>query len=99
MPVIEIVSWKAKDNITDQQMITAINNLTPDLRELPGFRTQSAGKDADNRWVDVYFWDSADDAHASNELMADKSSLAALMELLEPDSVTMQIIEPMQTSG
>ncbi|OMH29082.1 hypothetical protein [Motiliproteus sp. MSK22-1] len=98
MPVIEIVSWNAKDNTADKDMIAALNNLVPDLKNLPGFLEQSTGKDANGRWVDVYYWDSVENAHASNELMANKSSLTALMALLEPDSVTIQVIEPLQTS-
>ena len=98
MAVIEIVSWQAKPGVSDEEMRSALADMLPDLQALPGFQWQLAGKDAQGRWVDVYCWDDARDAHASNELMADKPSLAALLALLEADSVTMDVIEPLQAS-
>jgi len=99
VPVIEIVSWKAKPGVTDEEMQVALAAMVPDLKALPGFLYQSAGKDSQGRWVDVYYWGSVKDAHASNELMADKASLTTLLALIEMDTICMEVIEPVQVSS
>lgn len=99
MAVIEIVSWDAKASTDDQEMINALNDLVPDLKTLPGFREQTAGKDSKGRWQSIYSWETSDDAHASNELMAERESLSNLMMLLDPQSITIEVIEPRQSSS
>ena len=99
MSVIEIVSWNAKRDVSDEEMCQALAAMVPDLKSLPGFQYQLAGKDSNGRWVDVYYWDSAKDAHASNDLMADKESLAVLLALVELESVCIEVIEPQQVSS
>ena len=99
MFVTEIVSWNAIPEVSDQTMIAAVNALLPDLNKLPGFNYQSLGKNPQGRWVDIYYWDSIKDAHASNELMSGTQSLSQLMALIQADSVTIEVIEPQQASS
>ncbi|MCF6325492.1 MAG: hypothetical protein L3J89_14435 [Gammaproteobacteria bacterium] len=99
MSVIEIVSWKTKPGVADKEIEAALVAMVPDLNALPGFLYQSAGKGSQGRWVDVYYWDSVKDAHASNELIADKASLATLLALVELDTICMEVIEPVQASS
>ena len=99
MFVTEIVSWNANLGVTDQAMIQAVNALLPDLKKLPGFQYQSLGKTSQGRWIDIYYWDSVKDAHASNELMSASQSLNQLMTLIQPGSVTMEVLEPKQASS
>lgn len=99
MYVTEILSWKAKDGISDQEMIDAVNALLPDLRTLPGFMFQNLSKDQRGRWIEVYFWKTAEDAHNSNTLMADKKSMSNLMLLIQVESLEMEVMAPLQDSG
>lgn len=99
MFVTEIVSWNAKPDVTDQTMIEAVSALLPDLKKLPGFIYQSLGKNPQGRWIDIYYWDSVKNAHASNELMSDTQSLSQLMALIQADSVSIEVIEPQQASA
>lgn len=99
MYVTEVLSWQAKPEIDDQQMIDAVNNLLLDLKTLPGFLFQNLSKDSQGRWVEVYFWKTSDDAHNSNEMMADKASMQNLMQLILPQSIEMAVMEPLQDSG
>ncbi|MBL4628088.1 MAG: hypothetical protein JKY00_08640 [Roseicyclus sp.] len=39
--VAELVKWQAKPNVSDTQMIGAIDGILPDLQELPGFISQT----------------------------------------------------------
>jgi L-lactate utilization protein LutB len=99
MYVTEILSWNAKAGVSDQQMITAMQTMLPDLKNLPGFLFQNLSKDAKDRWVAVYFWQTAEDAHNSNVLIANKKSMTALMQLLHAETIEMEVMEPLQGSG
>ncbi|WP_420573536.1 hypothetical protein [Kordia sp.] len=96
MNVLESVKWKAKANVSDKQMIDAVNEMVPDLKKLDGFISQTLYKDKDDCWIDIYYWDTTENAHLSNERMADKESLKNLLELIQLESVTMTILEPLQ---
>ncbi len=98
MSVLEIVKWKAKPNVSDKKMIDVVNAMVPDLKKLDGFISQVLYKDKNNYWVDVYYWDTAENAHLSNERMAEKESLKKLLELIELNTVTIEVLEPLQSS-
>jgi len=99
MYVTEVLSWQAKANVSDQDMINAVEGLLADLKTLPGFLFQNLSKDSKGRWVEVYFWQTEEDAHNSNSLMADKASMVNLMELIEIESISMEVMSPLQDSG
>jgi len=98
MYVIETVSWDAKPDITDKQMIDAIEAMIPDLNDLPGFRYQSLSKNDNGRWIEIYYWDTAEDAHRSNDLMAEKTSLQQLLPLIDMNSLNIEVLVPLQES-
>lgn len=99
MYVVEIVSWKAASDVADQQMIDAVRAMVPDLEMLPGFRYQSLSKDDEGLWMDIYYWDSKEDAHNSNDLMANKPSLHNLIALIDMSSLKIEVLTPYQESG
>jgi hypothetical protein len=96
--VTEILSWQAQADVSDQQMVDAMAAMLADLKALPGFLFQNLSKDSKGRWIAVYFWQIAEDAHNSNTLMANKASMANLMQLLHADSIAMEVMEPLQGS-
>jgi len=98
MSVLEIVKWKVKPEIKDSQLIEAVQAMVPDLKELDGFINQTLYKNSEDYWVDIYYWDSPENAHNSNDLMAKKASLIELLEMIELDTVTMEVLESIQKS-
>ena len=98
MSVLEIVKWKAKPNVSDKKMINSVDAMVPDLKNLDGFISQVLYKDDNNYWIDIYYWDTVENAHLSNERMADKESLKNLLGLIELETVTMNILNPLQKS-
>lgn len=90
--IIELVKWTALGDVRDAQMVDAVNQLLPDLKTLPGFVKQELYKDDNGQWVDLYIWDTKENALASNDLMAPKPSFAALMSLIEPSSVAIEFL-------
>lgn len=60
--VVELVKWAALDDVTDSDMIDAVNQLLPDLQTLPGFVKQDLYKDDTGQCVDLYIWETREDA-------------------------------------
>ncbi|MFD2204990.1 hypothetical protein [Kiloniella antarctica] len=98
MYAIEILTWESQPDVTDLEMINAVQAMVPDLKKLPGFRYQSLSKNGKGQWVEIYYWDTAEDAHNSNDSMADKPSLQQLLGLIDVKSLTMEVFAPLQES-
>ena len=97
--VFEILTWKSKSGVTDEEMIKAVDSMVVDLKGLNGFLNQTLYKDSDGTWIDIYYWSTEKDAHDSNEGMEDKASFKNLMSIIEPETVTMKVVSPKQSSG
>ncbi|MEE9342318.1 MAG: hypothetical protein V3V12_01645 [Gammaproteobacteria bacterium] len=97
--MLEIVKWRAKEIVNDESMIEAVNVMASDLKLLQGFLHQSLYKSPNGEWVDMYYWETEEDAHASNTGMADKASFIHLIALIEPESVAIDVMQEMQSSG
>lgn len=93
----EILTWRSAANVTDQAMIQAMQAFSEDVQQLPGFLQQSLYKNAANDWVCIYYWQTEQQAHESNAAVADKNRFLQLMALIEPDSVTMEVMSPLQS--
>lgn len=89
--VVEIVKWKSAPGVTDQAMIEAALGLVPDLKSIGGFIDKTLYKNGDE-WVDIYYWETTEDAHLSNERMAGKESLGKLFALVQPETVSITVM-------
>lgn len=89
--VVEIVKWKSAPGVTDQAMIEAALSLVPDLKSIGGFIDKTLYKNGDE-WVDIYYWETTEDAHRSNERMAGKESLGKLFSLVQPETVSITVM-------
>ena len=89
--VVEIVKWKSAPGVSDQAMIEAAKALVPDLMSIGGFIEKTLYKNGDE-WVDIYYWETTEDAHLSNERMAGKESLGKLFSLVQPETVSITVI-------
>ncbi|HPB91626.1 MAG TPA: hypothetical protein PLD80_08960 [Rugosibacter sp.] len=89
--VVEIVKWKSAPGITDQATIEAALGLVPDLKSIGGFIDKTLYKNGDE-WVDIYYWETTEDAHLSNERMAGKESLGKLFSLVQPETVSITVM-------
>ncbi len=64
--VIEYVTFKAKSNISNQQMLLACKETDTVLHTIEGFLHRFIALQEDNTWVEVVFWKSI--THAKNGL-------------------------------
>lgn len=78
-------------------MIETVNALIPDLKK-DGFISQTLYKDKDDYWADIYYWSTSKNAHLSNDQMTEKESLKKLLEIIDLNTVTMEILESLQKS-
>lgn len=97
--VFEILSWVAKSGVTDVEMVDVMEDFGAEVRLLPGFIQQSLYKNAQGVWVCVYYWETEEQAHNSNELVADNPVFHSLMALIEADTVTMEVMHPLQQAS
>ena len=97
--VFEILTWKSKSGVSDEEMVRAVDGMVEDLRSLNGFLNQTLYKEEDGTWIDVYYWQTEKDAHDSNDAMAAKESFKKLMSIIEPNTVTLKVVSPKQSSG
>ncbi len=97
--VLEFVKWQSADGVSDEVMIEAVEAFTQDLKRLPGFIHQALYKQEGGCWLDVYYWETEDDAKKSNDRVQQFSTFTGLIELIAPGSVTIEILQPLQLSG
>ena len=98
-PTCEILKWRAVDGTTDEHMRDAMESLAVDVRQLPGFLQQTLYKGPENEWICIYYWESAQQAHDSNAAVADKRSFLQLMNIIDANSVSMEVMDAVQHSG
>ncbi len=90
--VVELVKWKSKPKVSNDEMVSAVDGILPDLETLPGFISQTLYIDEDGYWVDLYHWETREQGVASNDLMAARPSFLALMDLIDPTSVSIAFL-------
>lgn len=97
--ILEILTWKSKAGVSDEEMIKTVDSITSDLKNLNGFLNQTLYKDSDGTWIDIYYWNTEKDAHDSNEEMAGKESFKKIMSIIKPNTVTIKVLSSKQSSG
>ena len=98
-PIFEMLTWQAAPHIDDNDMISAMARFSGVVKTLPGFLYQSLYKKADHKWVCIYFWETEQEAHASNEAVAGTPEFSHLMSLIKENSLTMEVFSALQSSG
>ena len=90
---LKIVKWKAKSNVTDSEITYAVSNMVQDLNQLKGFVSHTLYKTEYDEWVDINYWESAEDANNSNGKMLEKKSFTTLIKLIDVASVNVDILD------
>ncbi|QEQ96327.1 hypothetical protein [Neptunomonas concharum] len=98
-PIFEILTWKSAPNVTEKNMIDSMSRFGNLVSTLPGFLHQSLYKRRDETWVCVYFWETEQQAHDSNDLVAGTPEFSELISLIEEGSITMEVLTALQERG
>ena len=87
---LELVVFKLKEGVTREQLLATDRGVTSWAREQPGFISRELSHDADgDRWVDVVWWRSMDEANAAAERAMSSESCAPMFSLIDMESTLM----------
>ncbi|MGH1487481.1 MAG: hypothetical protein ACRBCI_14800 [Cellvibrionaceae bacterium] len=98
-PIFEILTWRSATSVADDEMINTMAQFGEVVKGLPGFIHQSLYKNADDQWVCIYFWQREEDAHGSNQAVANLPIFGELMSLIKKDSITMEVLSALQSNS
>ena len=84
---VEIVLYRPRPGVTDQQVVEASDALQTDLEGFPGYIRRRLMKTADGLWVDTVDWRSLEQAEAAAAAIMQQLSAARFMALVEESSV------------
>ncbi|SON51968.1 hypothetical protein [Vibrio tapetis] len=89
--VIEIVSYKANENVSEQDMIAASEQSHKFIASLPGFLYRSVSHNPETQsWTDVVYWRNLDDAKSAGEQFMQSADCQPLVALISQESLSMQ---------
>ncbi|MCE2596458.1 hypothetical protein K6Y31_16805 [Motilimonas cestriensis] len=89
--VIEMVSFKLAAGVTEQDFMAAVARSQKPIAQLAGFQYRSLSYNAEQqRWTDIYYWQSMTAAKAADEAFMSSVDCQALIALTDKDSVVMQ---------
>jgi hypothetical protein len=94
--MVEVVQFKAKAGISDAQIRAVADALQRDVEGLPGYISRRLLKSEDGQWLDIVDWTGLDEALQAAEAIMARPSAQSFMELVEPASITMLHLAPVQ---
>jgi heme-degrading monooxygenase HmoA len=56
--VIELVLFRLREDLPDEEVVAASGKINPVLHKMPGFISRNLAKTEDGQWADVVYWDS-----------------------------------------
>ena len=97
--IVEVVQFKAKPGVSDAQIRAAADALQRDVDGLPGYMRRRLLKSADGQWIDIVDWTGLDEALQAAEAIMARPSAQGFIDLVEPESIIMLHLAPVQVYG
>lgn len=86
---IEMVTFKTKPEIKDENAREALESLTACVSHFPGFIGRKLGKSKEGQWIDLIYWSSRSNAEkAAGEVMQNPQALKAF-EVIDESTMEM----------
>jgi antibiotic biosynthesis monooxygenase (ABM) superfamily enzyme len=93
--VLELVVFKLRDGTKREEFLATADGVSEWARTQPGFISRELAYDAEgNRWIEVIWWKTMDDAKASAEAALSSESCAPMFALIDEESTLMIHGEP-----
>jgi|SRR5262245_28619875 len=93
--VLELVVYELNEGVTREQFLGTNDAVSSWISKQPGFISRELVYDAQgDRWVDVIWWETMDQAHAAAELSLTSESCSPMFALIEMESALMLHGEP-----
>jgi hypothetical protein len=88
--ILELVVFKLTEGISRGQFLETNDAVSSWISEQPGFISRELAYDADgDRWIDVVWWESMENAGAAAELALSSESCAPMFALIDMESTLM----------
>ena len=94
--IVEVVLFRAKTGVSDAQIRAVADALQRDVEEFPGFISRRLVKSEDGQWLDIVDWTGLDEALRAAEVIMAQPSAERIIELVEPESITMLHLAPVR---
>ena len=92
MQVIEIVTFKVKNGVSQNEVIEVNKLALAMIEKLDGFMYRSLAFNKESyTWFDVVYWENAEAAKVGGELFMQSEACKQLMDIVVKESTTMQI--------
>ncbi len=91
MQVLELVTFKTKAGISQEQVLELNQLVMEKIQEFPGFLYRSVCYQKDsNTWLDVVYWQDKVSAESAQEKFMASVECQQLMAIIEVESTQMQ---------
>ena len=85
--VLELVVYQLHNGISPEQFLGTNDAVSSWIRQQPGFISRELVHDAEgDRWVDVIWWETLEQAQAASERSMTSESCAPMFALIDMDS-------------
>jgi hypothetical protein len=93
--VLELVVFKLNDGVSREQFLGSNDTVSAWIAGQPGFISRELSYDVEgDRWIDVLWWDSLENAGAAAELAMSSESCTPMFSLIDMESTLMVHGEP-----
>lgn len=93
MPVLEIVLFRSRDGVANEDLREAARQAQPEIATLPGFLGRELGQAANGTWLDQVRWSSMEAAQAAAQSVMTHPACAAYFRLIDEGSIVMHHYE------
>jgi hypothetical protein len=88
--VLELVVYELNKGVSREQFLGTNGAVSSWISKQPGFVSRELVHDAEgDRWVDVIWWETMEDAHAAAELSQTSESCMPMFGLIDMESALM----------
>ena len=88
--VLELVVYKLNDGVSREQFLGTNDAVSSWISKQPGLISRELVYDAEgDRWVDVIWWETLEQAHAASELSMTSESCSPMFALIDMESALM----------
>ena len=91
--VIELVTYKLKNNTTKEQLSATHSDVNAFLEKQPGFMYRSLSEDNNGLLYDIVYWQDMDKAKIAGEAFMAHKAGQALVALTDESSISMRHME------
>jgi hypothetical protein len=88
--VLELVVFKLKEGATREELLATADAVSDWAESQAGFISRELSYDAEgDRWIEVVWWKTMEDAHAAAELALGSESCTPMFALIDEESTLM----------